>query len=319
MRQFIVFVIDRTLVLAGRLVYAVNSILNFRVISTAGGLLGKFFYSFDKRSREIIKKELSLLFGERFDTKKIKSITKRSFENYHKRRLETVFFGGLNKKKINNLVDARGLENIDEALSRGKGVILLLSHFGSFLLPLPFLGYRGYKVNQITGKQIHSSFLSQRIWKWRKNEADRLPVSFIQIGKFLRPVYKALKNNEIVAIAFDGRDGQRYVPVEFFDRTALISSGPMNLALRTGACILPTFVVRQKNDRHRLIIGTPFELCTSEFIESDVLKNTKRFAEIFADFILTYPCHYGYILKIMREDGDKGIAKGFFLEQEHKV
>src|SRR3989304_656950 len=81
-------------------------------------------------------------------------------------------------------------------LNRRKGFILPLPHFGPFLLPLPYLGFMGYRVDQVTGGQIHASLAGERFWEWRKREAEKLPVRFLQVGRFLRPLYQALGGNE---------------------------------------------------------------------------------------------------------------------------
>ena len=218
MRHIVILFIDIVLYLLMEGVYLIFYLFGWRFISHAGKMTGDIIYLLSGGKREKTEKELKFLFSSIYDDNKIKDITKKSFEHYYMRQLETVFFGSLNKKSLNRMMDVEGIENLDLALSRGKGIILLLSHFGSFLLPLPFLGYRGYKVNQITGKQKHTSLFAERLWMWRKKEAERLPVGFIQVDKFLRPLYKALNKNEIVAIAFDGRDGSVYQSVRFFFR-----------------------------------------------------------------------------------------------------
>jgi KDO2-lipid IV(A) lauroyltransferase len=202
---------------------------------------------------------------------------------------------------LGEMVKAEGLENLDAALKGGRGAILLLAHFGSFLLPLPFLGHLGYRVNQVAGRQVHASFLGEVLWRWRKHEADKLPVNFIQVGRFLRPVYDALKRGEAVAIAFDGRDGANWEAVDFFERKALFSNGPFTLARRTGAAIVPTFMVRTEDDAHRLVLGPPFALSEGGSPEA-LHRDTERFAGIFARYVAEFPCHFaGVLYKIKKE------------------
>ena len=315
MRWAVVSLIDILIRLFGQGAYIFSYFLGWRFVSITGKVIGSIFYVLFVKKRKIIEEELNTIFFNRFDSKKIKDVTKRSFENYYMRQMETIFFGSLNKKILDKIIHVEGLRNLDIALSEGKGVILLLSHFGSFLLPLPFLGFMGYKINQVTGKQKHTSVFAERIWEWRKNEADRLPVRFIQVDAFLRPIYESLKSNEIVAIAFDGKDGSKYQQVRLLNGTALVSPGPINLALKTGAAIIPTFIVRKNKFSHRLILGKPFEFIKSGPAENVIFENTERYSQLFADFISKYPCHYGVILQIMRKDSEKRIAKPFSLNK----
>ena len=313
-RRLAIIILDVVFRLCGTGIHLILYLLGWRFIYFAGRLTGDIFYLLNSRKRKITEEELALLFSNKFDRRKIRDITRKSFENYYMRQIETIFFGALNKHRINKIMHVEGIENLDNALSKGKGVILLLSHFGSFLLPLPLLGYMGYKVNQVTGRQKHSSIISERIWVWRKNEANKLPVHFIQAGKFLRPLYKALKQNKIVAIAFDGRDGSRWTSTNFFERKAYFSSGPFELARKTDAIIIPTFVVRDKNGFHTVVLYKSFELSNESDIEKALSIDTQRYSDIFAKYIARYPCHFGMILYKYKKMRAAGIGKPLFLE-----
>lgn len=221
--------------------------------------------------------------------------TRRCLEIHYARLLETLFFGRLTKAMVESRISAQGMENVDQALSNGQGAILLLAHFGSFLLPLPYLGYMGYKVNQLTGKQRHVSLLDERIWQWRKHDADKLPVRYIQVERFLRPVYRAFQQNELVAVAFDGRDGTQWATVPFLGGMARFSTGPFMLARRTGAAIIPTFTLRNANDTHTLIFEKPLDLgkATISDLHQQVIADVEQYAAFFATYVMKYPCHFG--------------------------
>lgn len=296
MRQIALMAFDSLLSLFGKFLYGIYYLLGRRFVLLIGKFIGDGIYYFNRNLREMTKKEIALLFGKRYEGVRLDNLTRRSIEHFYSRNLETFFFGVLTREGISEILEVDGIENLEAALSRGKGVILLISHFGSFMLPLPFLGFQGFKVNQITGKQLHRSIIEERIWAWRKREADKLPVKFIQADKFLRPIYNALKDNEIVAIAFDGRDGLKLVPTTFFERTALFSAGPFELARRTGSAILPAFVIRKKDLTHRLVFEPLFGLSDDPNKERALRYDTGKFAKLFADYIERYPCHFGWLL-----------------------
>jgi lauroyl/myristoyl acyltransferase len=264
------------------------------------------------KKRTVLREETRSLFHGRFDQRKIDEIVFDSMRLYLKRQAENALFGRLTKDNLETMTTVEGLSHIDRAIGRGRGVILLLAHFGSFLLPLPVLGFRGYNVNQITGKVLSRNAVTDIIWQWRKREADRLPIKFIGVANFLRPVYDALKKGEIVAIAFDGREGKRWIPVRFVERIALFSPGPMNLALKTGAAIIPTFVVRQPNDSHRIIFMDEFEMTRSKDEAETLEINTKRYAALLEDFVIRYPSHFGATLIDARLNAERGLTTPLF-------
>lgn len=316
MRQIALVAFDSALNLFGKFLYGIYYLLGRRVVLLIGKLIGDSIYFLNRNLREMTKKEIALLFGKRYEGVQLDNLTRKSIEHFYSRNLETFFFGALDREGIKQILEVDGLENLEEALSRRKGVILLISHFGSFMLPLPFLGFQGFKVNQVTGKQLHSSVIEERIWAWRKREADKLPVKFIQVDKFLRPIYIALKNNEIVAIAFDGRDGLKLVPTAFFERTALFSSGPFELARRTGSAILPAFVIRSKDFTHRLVLEPLFGLSDEPDKERALQEDTRKFAKLFAGYIERYPCHFGWLLFKIKKLQKADISYNLFQDTE---
>lgn len=308
-RRLITILVDAAIWSFSTLINIIFFVFGWKFVFFWGEVFGNLNYVVDRNKRAIIEEELQSLFKSRYDKREITAITRRSFVNYYTRHAESLFLGRLDKKKLDKVMTVEGLKNIDEALSKGNGVILLLAHFGSFLLPLPFLGYRGYKVNQIAGRQIHTSLLSERIWTWRKSEADKMPVNFIQVGEFLRPLYNSLKNNEIIAVAFDGREGTNWVETEFMGRKALFSSGPFLLARKTGAVIIPTFMIRTKDKTHRLLLEPAFKLSAQSDINSAIREDTQQFAGLFAKYVKEFPCHFGGVLgkvNLMHKNG-KGL------------
>ncbi len=258
-------------------------------------------YHLKKRFKDIISAEVKRLNKQMPEWQTNEKIVKRTFSRHYSRHLETLFLGALNKDRLDGLVYASGLEHIEKAISQGNGVILLLSHFGSFLLPLPYLGFRGYNVCQITGRQNHEAIINDRIWprvvneeiwRWRKKEADKLPVNFIEVGTFLRPVYKALNDNCIVAIAFDGRESSKWENVGFLGGSEHFSPGPFELARRTGAVIIPTFVVKETHKRHKIIFEKQFEMSSNTLIEKANHIDTAGYAHKLGEYIKKWPCHF---------------------------
>lgn len=278
-------------------------------------LSSPLFYLFFKKRRNIVAEEVSKLYGERIDKKAAKKIVRNSFDIFLKRQVENLLFGDFTKSRLERITSIEGIDNLNRALEEGKGVILLLSHFGSFLLPLPVLGLNGYKVVQIVGKPLleRRAPIHKTFFELKKRELGKFPTQFIQTNHYLGPVVKALCNNEIIVIAFDGRTGNKWIPVQLLNRTAQFSPGPFNLAIKTGATILPTFVVRDKNDKHRIILEPPMELEITDKKEETLKINTIKYARIFERYLLNYPCHFAMTLYGVRNEAEKGLTEPLFI------
>jgi len=110
--------------------------------------------------------------------------------------------GQLAKEDLERMVRIEGKENIDNALELGKGVIIQVSHFGSFILMLPVLGFAGYRINQLAGypQLKHHSPIHKYVFNANVRENESLPITFLHVDKSIRPVINALKRNSSVNV-----------------------------------------------------------------------------------------------------------------------
>lgn len=249
----------------------------------------------------IIEKELGVLFGDRKSASDIKESTFECLCNYRKDLFEIWSFPRLNKDRIEKLVNIEGIEHLDKALAKGKGVVIGLSHFGSWKIIIPALGYKGYKVNQIgldpryfvdEKRPLHHNTIMEIEHKCEQS----LPANFIYIGKTMRPVFKALANNEVVIDSFDGFMGSKKTEVPFFNCRLSLSQGPIIIALKTGASLIPSFAVRQKDNHHKIIIHEEISLHNYENKQQVIEKATESYTKLLEHYVEEYPSHYGRIL-----------------------
>jgi len=249
----------------------------------------------------IIEKELRDLLGNKRSESDIKDFAIESIINYRKDLFEIWSFPRLNKKKIEKLAYLRGIENLDNALKKGNGALIGLSHFGSWKIIIPALAYKGYKVNQVgldpryfIGKKqpAHHNAIMEIEYKCEQS----LPANFIYIGKFLRPVFKTLGNNEVVIVSFDGFMGSKKTEVPFLNSRLSLSQGPIIIALKSGAPLLPAFAVRQKNNQHSITIHEEIPLHNHENDQQAIEAGIKSYAKLLEHYVNEYPSHYGRIL-----------------------
>ena len=111
-----------------------------------------------------------------------------------------------------------------------KGVIIQLAHFGSFMTVLPALAFKGFMINQIVGRPEIDRPALEWMYKTKVKENSCLPIKFLHVHRSVRPVIKALKNNELVAIALDGREGKDWITIPFLGKQANFSPGSIRIA-----------------------------------------------------------------------------------------
>lgn len=265
--------------------------------------------------RKRLESFISAWFPGVYSDKEIKEIAGRSIANYAGRRLEEMYIGSITKEQIDKMVAVVGRENLDASVRRGKGTIILLSHFGSLLIPLSVIGFMGYRINQLGGPPIlkYHRPINERIFKLREKDFAGIPVTFLRTDLHLKTAVNALKNNELLAIAFDGREGNKWTEVNFLGRRAFFSPGPLRMAQATGASIVPTFIIRQKDHTHRLVFEKPVIIEKTEMKEQAFSSGMQKLVDTFDDFVRTYPCHAIITMYITEQRAKKGVvAKPIF-------
>lgn len=208
------------------------------------------------------------------------------YRNFAKYLREFLWLPGLDQNRCFGMVTPLGVENLDCALSKKKGVILLSIHFGNWEWGGLSLALSGYKVNFLV--RPHENKRTDRLFN-RIREKKRIKV--IPLTR-LKEGIKVLKRNEILAILAD-ENLEQTMKAKLFSQEVDIPSGPFRLARRTKAVITPAFVVRNRWDgRQRGIVEAPLEVKKGESEEKDLQEAVNSFVQIVEDYLRYYPDHW---------------------------
>src|ERR1700704_4086155 len=79
-------------------------------------------------------------------------VARRAFQNYGRMVLDFLLMGSLTKEELIKRTDVDGLEHLDAALARGRGVIMALPHMGSWDNTGSYGGALGYPIMAVTGR-----------------------------------------------------------------------------------------------------------------------------------------------------------------------
>lgn len=257
----------------------------------AGAIAG-LGYIFARKQREIAIESLTIAFGKDKTSREIERIAKDCLVFMAKSAVELIFL--MDKPELfKRRVEISGKDNLDAALSRGNGVILISAHFGNFPLLLGKLSLEGYRVAGIMrpmrDARVEKLFL-------KKRQRFNMKTIYSQPRNVcVETTIRALRNNEVVFIPIDQNFGSGGIFVDFFGRKAATATGPVVLAQRTGAQLLPCFILRQKDDTHKIICEPALELQEGKSQEETVLMNIQKLTGIIEAYIRKYPAEWGWI------------------------
>jgi KDO2-lipid IV(A) lauroyltransferase len=189
-------------------------------------------------------------------------------------------------------VKIEGLEEALNLLKKGRGVLLLLSHFGNWEMMGIMSKLIGNPIMVIAKPMKKNERVGQFITKIR-NAAGLEVVSSIKASRI---VIKALSQNRVVGILIDQRAKRSEgVWADFFGKKAPTTPGLAVLAMKTGTPVVPVFMVRDGFREHRLTIQEPLELVRTGNIKKDVEANTQLFNDTLESMIRQYPDQWFWV------------------------
>ncbi|MBN2119643.1 MAG: lysophospholipid acyltransferase family protein [Candidatus Omnitrophica bacterium] len=280
----------------GRVLLNVSSALvkvfPFRFILAMGRGFGSLAYFFAGGLRKTALDNLRIAFSEEKSPRQIKEIARDSFRFMGEAGWEMFYFLN-NLKAVRECVEIRGLCNLKKALEKKRGVIAVTAHFGDFPLMCLRLKEEGFIVNTMM-RPMRDEKAGDFFYKLRTDAGVKTIFSYPRREAVFGSL-KALDNNEIIVIQMDQNFGTGGVWVKFFDRLAATPVGPIVLGSRSGACLVPMFIVRKDEGRHSVFIEEEVPLDTRPDKDEAILVNAIKFTRIIESWIRKYPSLWGWI------------------------
>ena len=201
-------------------------------------------------------------------------VARRAFQNYGRMVLDFLLMGSLTPAELIQRTTLDGLDHLEAALGRGRGVILALPHMGSWDNTGSYGGAAGYPITAVTGQFPGS--LNDAV----KQTRERYRLQVLLVGRpAVREIIEALKANRIVGLVCDQEEGPG-VEVRFFGRRALVPAGAAALALKTGAALMAGCQRMTPAGRHHIHLEAPLSWPDGESKESLMQRIVHRF-EVF--------------------------------------
>jgi len=245
----------------------------------------QYFFSF--RDRRAVRNNLRIILQNDQD---LSRLTKEVFRNFGRYlveffRMQTM----VDKNFISKNIHLKNIEYIDQVLKYGKGGILTTAHLGNWEMGAVVLSMLGYPITLIAlphkERPVNDLFNHQREVKG---------ITVVQSNLFLRKCMETLANNELIAIAADRDFSQNGEVLNFLGRETLIPKGAAMFSLKTGAPIIPTFLLRQPDNRFVFQFSEPiYPPPDSKEEKGDHLIDLmKRHTAIIEDTIRAHPTQW---------------------------
>ncbi|HEV2022653.1 MAG TPA: lysophospholipid acyltransferase family protein [Terriglobales bacterium] len=257
-----------------------------RPLARALGIaLGRLVYLLHGRLRRVGRRNLELAFPEKSAAER-QRILKGLFTALGRQLAEFCLFPRYSKENVERVAVYQGLENLEAARQRGKGVIFLTAHLGGWEI--------GSFVHSLNGNPLHvvvraldNPYLDRLVDRYRCLHGN----TTFDKQDFARGLLGALKAGETVGILMDqNMTPPQGVFVDFFGRAACTASGVARVALRTDAAVVPAFTLWDRAlGKYRVQFDPALELVRSGDEEADAISNTAAFTKVIESYARQYP------------------------------
>jgi KDO2-lipid IV(A) lauroyltransferase len=179
-----------------------------------------------------------------------------------------------------------GLERYLSAREKGKGVLIVTGHLGAWELSSFYHSLMGYPMSMVI-RRLDNAKVDHLVNHIRCLHGNRV----LHKDDFARGLLGAMRQGETVGILMDtNMTPPQGVFVPFFGRQACTASGLARVALKTGAAVLPGFMLWEEAEhKYVLHFGEEIEMVSTGNDEADVLANTAKCTAVIEEYIRQYP------------------------------
>jgi len=237
--------------------------------------------------RNLMEENISMALGdESLPGERRRSLARTAWKNFVHGLYETARTLYTSKETTCASVAIKGEEYLQRALKKGKGAIALGVHLGNFTMIGSRLAAAGYPTS-ILVKHPPDERLARLLDSYRA-KAGVKTISAKPRRQAARQILVALRRNEVVIVLPDVfKPGS--VNAQFLGEPVYMRRGPVTLALRASAAVVPMCVTRDAEDRLTLHISPEIDLVKTGDGQEDVAANLSLFIRHLEEMVRRYP------------------------------
>ena len=292
-----IILINFLVYLAFRSFLLVIYLLPFRFVALLGTLLGRTYYRIDRNRRRCINANISIVFGRKLNERGKDILGRESCEHLCMYILDLLKLNKtINSENYHEYLEITGSSHLMKSIKKGRGTIVVIGHFGNFYL-FRYLSYLSIPPMAAVIRELDNPYLERLL----SSMFTTLGVIIERPDGAIHTMHRLLLNNAVVVTLADQkaggnpRVGRHGIVVDFFGIPSQTHITAPLLARRTGAEIVPLFVIRKGAGRYRIEIHEPLKLTHTSDEASDLKKNTRNINRIFEDHIIKYPDHWFWL------------------------
>ena len=262
------------------------TLLPLRAIETVGAFLGWLLYRLAPSRRRVCRINIQQAYPE-YSEKEIKKLIKASYRSLGISVFEMALAWWASRDYLRKHCTVEGMEHLEQALAKGKGVIMLTGHFstleiGGILMAL-------YTPLNAVYKKAHNPMFNTFMHFYRNKHLQKaIPNTNV------RDFIKGLRNGTATWYAPDQDFTQNIVFAPFLGGVAGTLTSTAKMAEIAKASVVPFYPQRLDNGKgYKLVILPALE----NFPSGDQVKDATRVNQAIEEMVRKNPEQYAWIHK----------------------
>src|ERR1019366_8290428 len=242
-------------------------------------------YQLFGRLRRVGERNLRLAFPQ-LSAEQRKALLRGTYRHLGWQLVEFCRMNGYTAQNTQDWIRTEGLEHYLSAQARGKGVLVLTGHLGAWELSSFYHSLMGCPMGMVI-RRLDNRLLDQFVNGIRCLHGNRV----LHKDDFARGLLTAMRAGQTVGILMDtNMTPPQGVFVRFFGVEACTASGLARVALKTGAAVLPGFMVWEKSEKKYVLhFGEEIAFKRSEDSDADILAATEACTQAIESWVRRYP------------------------------
>lgn len=250
-----------------------------------GALVGAIAFRTVAKLRNVGLKNLELAFPGQSEQDR-RDILRRLYRNLGWLLAEFCQMPDYTPENTQSFIRYEGLDRYLAARDRGKGVLIVTGHLGAWELSSFYHSLMGYPMSMVI-RRLDNTKVDQLVNAIRCLHGNRV----LHKDDFARGLLSAMRQGDSVGILMDTNmtppQGE-FVP--FFGKMACTASGLARVALRTGAAVLPGFMLWEESEKKYVLhFGEEIERLRTDDDEVDMISYTARCTAAIEAWVRRYP------------------------------
>ena len=228
--------------------------LPLRVVFSLGKTLGFLAWLCLPNYRRLARRNVEIAFGEEKSATEKDRIVRRHFQNLGANLLSGMKLNTMSVEQVAARVEVEGADEVHRQLRRGRPVVLVLSHLGSWELIAQFPPYHfGYTRLSTVYQKLGNRYLDRFV----RRQRARFGIELFDRSEGFAEAIRLLRGGGMIGILSDQHAGDHGLWTPFFGRLASTSPLAALLCKRTGAALVAAPLFTAGPAKWRMIFRPP--------------------------------------------------------------